>query len=78
MFLADVKRKLGFLGKEGCDIFGKNKLFALRIKWQAREDTVENIKKAAESYENAFNDIISSLKENQNFHQVSVLTRAPL
>ena len=72
MFLSDVKRKLGFLGKQGYDIFGKNKLFVPRIKWQALEDTVEDIKKAAESYENAFNDIISSIKEDQNFQQVSV------
>lgn len=76
MFLSDVKRKLGFLGKQGYDIFGKNKLFAPRIKWQALEDTVEDIKKAAESYENAFNDIMSTIKEDQNFQQVSVLTRS--
>ena len=66
-----MKRKLAFLGKEGYDIFGRNTLFAPRIKWEALEDTVEDIKNDAESYENAFNEIMSTLQNNQNFQQVS-------
>ncbi len=70
IFILDAKRKLGFLGKAGYDIFGKNKLFAPRIKWEALEGTVENIKTAAESYENAVNDIMSTVQDKQNFQQV--------
>ena len=69
-FLSDVKRKLGFLGKEGYDIFGKNKMFAPRVKWQALKDTADDIKKAAKSYEDAFNDIISTVKSDQSFEKV--------
>ncbi|KAM7430868.1 hypothetical protein ABFA07_018466 [Porites harrisoni] len=60
-------RKLAFLGKDGFDIFGNNKLFAPRIKWEALEGTVEVIKDAAEKYENAFNDIISTVTDTENF-----------
>ena len=45
-------------------------MFAPRIKWGALEDRVEDIKKAAESYEAAFNDIIGDVKDNQNFQEV--------
>ena len=67
-----MKRKLGFLGKAGYNIFGKNKLFAPRIKWEALEGTVEDIKDAAKSYEVAFNEIMSTVQNSQNFQQVSV------
>ena len=66
-----VRRKLGFLGKEGYDIFGNNKMFAPRIKWQSLEDTVEHIKTAAESYEIAFNNIMSIKQSSQDYKQVS-------
>ena len=72
VFIPAVKRKLGFLGKAGYDIFGKNKLFAPRIKWEALEGTVEDIKDAAKRYEEAFNEIISTVQNSQNFQQVSV------
>ena len=71
LFSSDVKRKLGFLGKEGYDIFGKNKMFAPRVKWQSLENTVKDIRDTAESYENAFNDIMSTVKSDQNFEKVS-------
>ena len=60
-----IRRKLGFLGKEGYDIFGNNKMFA------PEEDTVEHMKNAAESYEIAFNNIISIGQSSQDYKQVS-------
>lgn len=42
-----------------------------RIKWEALEGTVEVIKDAAEKYENAFNDIISTVTDTENFKAVS-------
>ena len=59
------------MGKDGFDIFGNNKLFVPRIKWEALEGTVEVIKDAAEKYENAFNDIISTVTDTENFKSVS-------
>ena len=70
-FLLDARRKLGFLGKEGYDIFAKNKLFPPRVRWEALESKVEDIKTAAESYQKAFNDIMSTVKNNGDFKQVS-------
>ena len=71
VFIPDVQQKLVFLGQEGYDIFGKNDMFAPRVKWQSLEQSVEEIKTAAESYENAFNDIISTIEKEQNFKKVS-------
>ncbi|CAH3148650.1 unnamed protein product [Porites lobata] len=67
----DVQQKLVFLGQEGYDIFGKNDMFAPRVKWQSLEKSVEEIKTAAESYENAFNDIISTIEKEQNFKKIA-------
>ena len=72
LFLSVIRRKLGFLGKEGYDIFGNNKMFAPRIKWQSLEDTVGHIKNAAESYEIAFNNIMSVENSSQDYKQVSL------
>ena len=71
MFPLDATRKLAFLDKDGFDIFGNNKLFAPRIKWETLEGTVEVIKDAAEKYENSFNDIISTVTDTENFKAVS-------
>ena len=71
VFTPDVQQKLVFLGQDGYDIFGKNDMFAPRVKWQSLERSVEEIKTAAESYENAFNDIISTIEKEQNFKKVS-------
>ena len=71
LFIPDVQQKLVFLGQEGYDIFGKNDMFAPRVKWQSLEKSVEEIKTAAESYENAFNNIISTIEKEQNFKKVS-------
>ncbi|CAH3198111.1 unnamed protein product, partial [Porites evermanni] len=66
-----IRRKLGFLGKEGYDIFGNNKMFAPRIKWQSLEDTVEHMKNSAESYEIAFNNIMSIEQSSQDYKQIA-------
>ena len=69
-FVSAAILKLGFLGKRGYDIFGKNKMFAPRIKWQSLRDSAEDIKKAATSYEQAYNSIKTMLETNANFAQV--------
>lgn len=73
-FLPDAKRKLNFLGKEGYDIFGKSALFVPRLKYEALEKNVKDIKNTAEVYEEVFNDIISDENNNQNLEQVSQIT----
>lgn len=70
VFVPDVQQKLVFLGQDGYDIFGKNDMFAPRVKWQSLEKSVEEIKTAAESYENAFNGIMSTIEKEQNFKKV--------
>ena len=70
LFLSDAERKLAFLDVEGFDIFGKNSLFVPLIKWKALKEDVDTIQKAAEVYENTFNDIITSVKNKENFKQV--------
>ena len=65
-----VTRKLGFLEVEGYDIFGKNELFAPRIKWEALKTIVEGIKNTASEYERAYNDIKESIESKSNFQQV--------
>ena len=69
-FMSAASLKLGFLAKPGYDIFGKNKMFVPRIKWQSLRDSAEDIKKAAKSYEEAFNGVKSSIDNNNNFVQV--------
>ena len=70
LFLSDAERKLAFLDVEGFDIFGKNSLFVPLIKWKALKEDVDTIQKAAKVYENTFNDIITSIKNKENFKQV--------
>ena len=70
-FFSDAERKLAFLDAEGYDIFGKNSLFAPLIKWEAFYEDVQTIKSAAEVYEETFNDIITSVQNNENFQQVN-------
>ncbi|XP_078344331.1 uncharacterized protein LOC144629949 isoform X1 [Oculina patagonica] len=66
-----VQRKLGFLGKAGYDIFGKNKYFAPRMKWEALEGAVDDIKTLLDSYEYDFNKMESDIENNKNFKQVA-------
>lgn len=65
-----VTRKLGFLQVEGYDIFGKNELFAPRIKLEALKTIVEGIKNTASEYERTYNDIKESIESKSNFQQV--------
>ena len=67
-----MNRKLGFLEQYGYDIFGNNKLFAPLVKWGKLEEDVEEIKDAAKTYEDAFNDILSTVQDKENFQQVSL------
>ena len=71
LFFSDAERKLAFLDVEGYDIFGKNSLFVPLIKWEAFYEDVQTIKSAAEVYEETFNDIITSVQNNENFQQVN-------
>ena len=41
------------------------------MRWQALERIVQEVKGAAQSYETAFNDIISTVRNHENFQQVS-------
>ena len=68
-FLA-AKRKLVFVGKKGYDIFGRNKLFVPRLKWDALKDHAEKIKEAAKTVEKAYNDVKSTVEKNENFAEV--------
>lgn len=71
MFILDAERKLAFLGKNGFDIFGNNALFTPLVKWETLQNYVNGIKDAAEIYENAFNDVLQQVTDNENFEQVS-------
>ena len=65
-----VARKFGFLEKKGFDIFGRNKLFAPRIRWDSLKSMAENVKNTAKEYETAFNGIKSSIENKADFQQV--------
>lgn len=58
--------------KEGYDLFGNNKLFAPRIKWETLKGFVEDMRIAATSYENSYNSIRTIITNNDNIQQVSV------
>lgn len=70
-FVLDAQRKLGFLGQEGFDIFGKNALFTPLMKWETLQEDVNEIKVAAKTYEQAFNDMMEEETNNDNFQEVS-------
>lgn len=71
MFILDAERKLAFVGKSGFDIFGNNALFTPLVKWETLQNYVNGIKDAAEIYENAFNDVLQQVTDNENFEQLS-------
>ncbi|KAJ7377073.1 hypothetical protein OS493_031032 [Desmophyllum pertusum] len=54
--------RLAFSKQGGFDRFGKNRLFAPLMKWEAYKEEVETIKGHAESYEEAFNAIKVSIE----------------
>lgn len=68
MFILDAERKLAFVGKSG---FFNNALFTPLVKWETLHNYVNGIKDAAEIYENAFNDVLQQVTDNENFEQVS-------
>lgn len=70
-YLSDAKRKLGFTGKEGYDIFGNNIFFAPGVRWENLLSRVESVKNVAEKYEDAFNDIICTMDKNNDIREVS-------
>lgn len=70
-FKREVKRKYGFAGKEDFDMFGRNKLFAPRIKWEALKVRAENVKNSAKEYEVAFNGIKASIENKGDIAQLA-------
>ncbi|CAH3181554.1 unnamed protein product [Porites evermanni] len=69
----DAERKLAFVGKIGYDIFGNNALFTPLVKWETLQNYVNGIKDAAEIYENAFNDVLQQVTDNENFEQIATI-----
>lgn len=67
---AETKRRLGFLKKEGYDLFGNNELFAPRVKWETLKGFVEDIRVTATSYESSYNSIGEMIANNDDFQQV--------
>lgn len=61
------------MGQYGYDIFGNNGFFAPLLKWEALKEDVEDLMSAAETYETAFNNIISTVTDKENFQTVSQL-----
>ena len=60
-----ASRRLAFLDKKGYDRFGKNKLFAPLMKWEAFKEEVETLRDHAITYENAYN-MIKGTTERQD------------
>ena len=71
--ISDAQRKLNFLGKDGYNIFGKNKFFAPRVRWSILEKRVERVRDAAKDYEDAFNSVIQIKNIDSNFNKVWIL-----
>lgn len=61
------------MGQYGYDIFGNNGFFAPLLTWEALKEDVEDLMSAAETYEIAFNNIISTVTDKENFQKVSQL-----
>ncbi|KAJ7321740.1 hypothetical protein OS493_034360 [Desmophyllum pertusum] len=70
-FFKEARRRLGLLGKEGFDLFGNNKLFAPRIKWEALKDVVENLREIAITYEDAYNQLSETIEAEGSFEQIA-------
>lgn len=61
------------MGQYGYDIFGNNGFFAPLLKWEALKEDVEDLMSAAKTYEIAFNNIVSTVTDKENFQKVSQL-----
>ena len=70
IFTSVAKRRLTFLNKEGYDRFGKNKLFAPLMKWEAFKEEVKDIRDHAKSYEDAYNEIQGLVEQQNGIKQV--------
>ena len=76
-FVLVAKRRLAFMNKEGYDRFGKNKLFAPLMKWEAFKKHVEAIRDRAKAYEDAYNAIKASIERQDGINTiVKVLPQA--
>ena len=65
-----AKRRLAFLNKEGFDRFGRNQLFAPLMKWEAIKNKAVAIRKNAEPYEKAYNEIRESVQRRDDIREV--------
>ena len=66
----DAERRLGFLDKKGFDRFGNNKLFAPLMKWERLKENAEDIEKYAKEYQDAFNRIQRSIKQQEDITDI--------
>lgn len=58
------------MNKDGFDRFGNNELIAPHKKWSTLKNEMEDIKNHAMSYEDVYNDIKDSMKEEENLKKV--------
>ena len=65
-----ASRRLAFLNKKGYDRFGKNKLFAPLMKWEAFKEEVETLRDHAITYENAYNMIKGTVERQDDVKAV--------
>ena len=65
-----ASRRLAFLNKKGYDRFGKNKLFAPLMKWEAFKEEVETLRYNAVTYEDAYNMIKDTIERQDNLKAV--------
>lgn len=69
-FILVATRRLAFLNKKGYDRFGKNKLFAPLMKWEAFKEEVETLRDHAITYENSYNMIKGTIERQDNVKAV--------
>ncbi|XP_020909806.2 uncharacterized protein LOC110247689 [Exaiptasia diaphana] len=65
-----AKRRLAFLNKPGFDRFGRNKLFAPLLKWEAFRNYVANIRDYCRDYEIAYNTLQASIERDENTNEI--------
>ena len=70
VFILVAKRRLAFLNKDGFDRFGRNQLFAPLMKWEVIKNQALAIRKNAEPYEKAYNEIRDSVQRRDNIKGV--------
>lgn len=70
VFILVAKRRQAFLNKEGFDRFGRNQLFAPLMKWEVIKNKALAIRKNAEPYEKAYNEIRESVQRRDDIREV--------